>query len=92
VAGCRNLALSNPGAITVGKVAVPVSAQPYAITTRENQVKEPGKKLAKAARKKKRTQARRSITPNSREYFRCRILFNKDLRKHEYVHWKDVGN
>ncbi|HEX3001632.1 MAG TPA: flavodoxin family protein [Methanoregula sp.] len=91
VADYMNLALSSYGAMTVGKVAVHVGADPNAIVGAEKEAKILGKKLADAIKTKWSDPAQEKILSERKEYFKRMVLFNKDLWKHEYDYWKGLG-
>ena len=91
VADYMNQALLNYGATTVGSVGVLVGADPNAIVGAEREAKELGKKLADAIKTKWSDPAQEKHHNERKEYFKRLILFNKDLWKHEYDHWKSLG-
>ena len=91
VADYMNMALGSYGAMTVGKVAVHVGADPNAIVGAEKDAKALGKKLAEAIKTKWSDPAQAKALAERREYFKRLISFNKDLWKHEYDYWKDLG-
>jgi multimeric flavodoxin WrbA len=91
VADYMNMALLNFGATTVGRVGVLVGADPNAIAGGEKQAKELGKKLAEAIRTKWKDEDQEKHHHESKEYFKRLVMFNKDLWKHEYDHWKSLG-
>ncbi|MDD1693483.1 MAG: flavodoxin family protein [Methanoregula sp.] len=91
VADYMNMALLNFGATTVGKVAVLVGADPDAIIGGEKQAKELGRKLAGAIKTKWQDPVQQKVQLERKEYFKRMISFNKDLWKHEYDYWKDLG-
>jgi len=91
VAEYMNEALQSFGAVTVGKVAVHVGADPNAIVGAEKEAKALGKTLAEAIRTEWRDPAQERILAERKEYFKRLVSFNKDLWKHEYKHWKDLG-
>lgn len=91
VADYMNMALGNYGAMTVGKVAVHLGADPNAITGAEKEAKALGKKLADAIKTKWSDPAQEKALAERKEYFKRLISFNKDLWKHEYDYWKDLG-
>jgi multimeric flavodoxin WrbA len=91
VADYMNMALQNYGATTVGKVAVLVGADPDAIVGGERQAKELGRKLADAIKTKWTDKGQEKHHAERRDYFKRMIVFNKDLWKHEYDHYKDLG-
>jgi multimeric flavodoxin WrbA len=91
VADYMNETMRNLGATTVGKVAVLLGADPDAIVPAEKQAKELGRKLADAIRTQWKDPAQEKYHKERREYFRRLVMFNKDLWKHEYDHWKATG-
>ena len=91
VADYMNMALGNYGAMTVGKVAVHLGADPAAITGAEKEAKALGKKLAEAIKTKWSDPAQEKILFERKEYFKRLVSFNKDLWKHEYDYWKVAG-
>jgi len=91
VADYMNMALSNYGAITVGRVGVHVGADPHAIVGAEKEAKALGKVLAEAIKTKWSDPVQEAILKERKEYFKRMISFNKDLWKHEYDHWNDLG-
>jgi multimeric flavodoxin WrbA len=91
VADYMNMALGNFGARTVGKVGVLVGADPNAITGAEKEAKELGRKLAESIRTKWSDPEQEKILLERKEYFKQMISYNKDLWKHEYDYWKDLG-
>jgi multimeric flavodoxin WrbA len=91
VAGYLNATLRNLGATTVGTVAVLVGADPKAIVAGEKQAKDLGRKLADAAKSKWKDPAQEKLHAERKEYFKRLVMFNKDLWKHEYDHWKGLG-
>jgi multimeric flavodoxin WrbA len=91
VADYMNMALLNFGATTVGKVAVLVGADPDAIIGGEKQAKELGRNLAGAIKAKWQDPVQQKVQLERKEYFKRMISFNKDLWKHEYDYWKDLG-
>lgn len=91
VAEYMNEALQSFGALTVGKVAVHVGADPHAIVGAEKEAKALGKTLADAIRTEWRDPAQENILAERKDYFKRLVSFNKDLWKHEYDHWKGLG-
>ncbi|MCK9631659.1 MAG: flavodoxin family protein [Methanoregula sp.] len=91
VADYMNMALLNFGAKTVGRVGVLVGADPNAIVGAEKEAKELGRKLAESIRSKWSDPAQEKILAERKEYFKQMISYNKDLWKHEYDYWKDLG-
>ena len=91
VADYMNMALLHYGATTVGKVAVLVGADPDAITGGEKQAKELGWKLAESIKGTVKDPEQEKIHHERKEYFKRLVSFNKDLWKHEYDYWKDLG-
>lgn len=91
VADYMNMALGNYGAITVGKVAVHLGADPDAITGAEKEAKALGKKLAEAIKSKWSDPVQEKALAERKEYFKRLVSFNKDLWKHEYDYWKVAG-
>ncbi|HEX3001393.1 MAG TPA: flavodoxin family protein [Methanoregula sp.] len=91
VADYMNMALGNYGAMTVGKVAVHLGADPGAITGAEKEAKALGKKLADAIKTKWSDPAQENALAERKEYFRRLVSFNKELWKHEYDYWKAAG-
>lgn len=91
VADYMNMALMNFGVKTVGKVGVHVGADPNAIIGAEKEAKELGRKLAESIRMKWSDPKQEKILLERKEYFKQMISYNKDLWKHEYDYWKDLG-
>jgi multimeric flavodoxin WrbA len=91
VADYMNMALGSFGAMTVGKVAVHVGADPNAIAGAEKEAKALGKKLAEAIKTNWKDPVQEKVLRERKEYFKQMISFNKDLWKHEYDYWKDLG-
>jgi len=91
VADYMNMALGSYGAMTVGKVAVHLGADPDAINGAEKEAKALGKKLAEAIKTRWSDPAQANALAERKEYFKRLISFNKDLWKHEYDYWKDLG-
>ena len=91
VADYMNEALLSYGAMTVGKVGVLLGADPDAIIGAEREAKTLGKTLAEAIKTKWSDPAQEAILKERKEYFKRMIAFNKDLWKHEYDHWKGLG-
>jgi len=91
VADYMNSALMSFGATTVGRVGVHVGADPNAIVGAEKEARALGRKLADAIKTKWSDPAQEKILVERKEYFKRMISFNKDLWKHEYDHWKDLG-
>ncbi|MFA6226017.1 MAG: flavodoxin family protein [Methanoregula sp.] len=91
VADYMNMALLNFGATTVGRVAVLVGADPNAIVIGEKQAKELGKKMTEAIKAQWKDPVQEKHHIEQKEYFKRLISFNKDLWKHEYDHWKGLG-
>ena len=91
VADYMNATLQNLGATTVGKVGVLVGADPDAITGGEQQAKELGRKLAEAVRTKWKDPVQDKYHHERKEYFKRLVSFNRELWKHEYDYWKDLG-
>jgi multimeric flavodoxin WrbA len=91
VADYMNSIMLNLGATTVGKVAVHIGADPNAIVPAEKRAKDLGRNLADAIRTKWKDPAQQKIQAERREYFKRLVTFNKDLWKHEYDYWKDLG-
>lgn len=91
VADYMNETMLHLGATTVGKVAVLVGADPNAIGMAEKQAKELGRKLAEAIRTRWKDPAQEKQHAERKEYFKRLIMFNKDIWKHEYDYWKDLG-
>jgi len=91
VADYMNTALLNFGATTVGKVGVLVGADPNAIVGGEKQAKELGRKLTDAIKTKWEDPAQEKHHQECKAYFKRLVMFNKDLWKHEYDHWKSLG-
>jgi multimeric flavodoxin WrbA len=91
VADYMNEALLSLGATTVGKVGVLVGADPNAIVAGEKQAKELGRKLAEAIKTKWTDPVQDKVHQERKEYFKRLVMFNKDLWKHEYDHWKGLG-
>jgi multimeric flavodoxin WrbA len=91
VADYMNSALLSLGATTVGKVGVLVGADPNAILAGEKKAKELGRDLAEAIRTKREDLAQGKVHHERKEYFKRLVSFNKDIWKHEYDHWKGLG-
>jgi len=91
VADYMNNILTFLGATTVGKTAVLVGADPNAIIAGENQAKELGRKLAEAIKTKWDDPAQTKLHLERKAYFTRLVSFNKDIWKHEYDYWKDLG-
>jgi len=91
VADYMNQALLNYGATTVGRVAALVGADPGAIVGAEKEAKELGRKLADAIKTEWADPSQEKHHHERKEYFKRLISFNKDLWKHEYDHWKSLG-
>ncbi|MCK9579212.1 MAG: flavodoxin family protein [Methanoregula sp.] len=91
VADYMNMTLLNFGATTVGKTAVLVGADPYAIVGGEKVAKDLGRKLADAIMTKWVDPVQEEHHNERKEYFKRMVLFNKDLWTHEYDHWKNLG-
>ena len=91
VADYMNMTLLNLGATTVGKVAVLLGANPDAIVGGEKEAKELGRKLAESIRGQVKDPAQEKAHHERKEYFKRLVSFNKDLWKHEYDHWKALG-
>jgi len=68
-----------------------VGADPDAIIGGEKQAKELGRKLAGAIKTKWQDPVQQKVQLERKEYFKRMISFNKDLWKHEYDYWKDLG-
>jgi hypothetical protein len=81
----------NLGATTVGKVAVLVGADPNAMVPAEKQAKELGRKLADAIRTGWKDPVQEKQHTERKEYFKRLVMFNKDIWKHEYDYWKEIG-
>lgn len=91
VAEYLNMALLNFGATTVGKVAVNIGGDANAIIVKEKEAKELGRQLAAAIKTKWKDPVQEKHHEERKEYFKRLISFNKDLWKHEYEHWKGLG-
>ncbi len=91
VAEYLNMALLNFGATTVGKVAVNIGGDANAIVVKEKEAKELGRQLAAAIKTKWKDPVQEKHHDERKEYFKRLISFNKDLWKHEYEHWKGLG-
>jgi hypothetical protein len=49
-----------------------------------------GRRLVDAIKTKFKDPAQEKLHAERREYFKRLVMFNKDLWKHEYDHWKGV--
>jgi hypothetical protein len=90
VADYMNSTMTNLGATTVGKIGVLLGADPEAIVPAEKQAKDMGRRLVDAIKTKFKDPAQEKLHAERREYFKRLVMFNKDLWKHEYDHWKGV--
>ncbi len=91
VADYMNEALGSFGAMSVGKVAVHVGADPNAIVAGEKDAKALGRKLAEAIKTEWKDPAQEKALAERKAYFLRLVSFNKDLWKHEYDYWKGLG-
>jgi len=91
VADYMNATLLSLGATTVGRVGVNFMGNPDAIVPAEKEARELGRKLADAIKTNWKDPEQSKIQAERKEYFKRLVMFNKDLWKHEYDHWKNMG-
>jgi multimeric flavodoxin WrbA len=91
VADYMNSSMMNLGATTVGRIGALLGADPNAIVPAEKLAKELGRKLADAIRTNWKDPVQEKYHAERKEYFKCLVMFNKDLWKHEYDYWKGLG-
>jgi hypothetical protein len=57
----------------------------------EKQAKELGRKLVDAIRTTWKDPVQEKQHAERREYFKRLVMFNKEIWKHEFDYWKDMG-